>query len=378
MRRAFALLIALTACSDVRLPTEPSSLTAAPGSRVASSLADLDWGQSTTGYDMLLLGQINGSTTVPEAINEAGQVVGYYYAETSVGQRQQAFLWENGVFTPLGTLGGNSSMTTFISNSGAVVGWAFDAYEQMRPVVWERGANGYAIRELPLLSSWGGNGFARSMNAKGEIVGASTSELGIQHATRWTKHGTPVDLGVLEGSLISSADFINKSGTIVGFNVSFSPFASTPTVWDKHDNASVLAVPDIASRNIETSQAINERGDVTCSFQDANFFVTSACVVRDGQYQLLPTLGSCYTFPFGINDASDVAGASNDTQSFQHAVVWPGDGSALIDLGFATVDGRYSIAHGINNNGLVTGVSATYNVATGVWRIGGAIWRARR
>ncbi len=66
------------------------------------------------------LGTLGGTGgTVPEDINDRGQVVG---AANTTGEDQHAFLWENGVMKDLGTLGGTWSFANGINNRGQVVG----------------------------------------------------------------------------------------------------------------------------------------------------------------------------------------------------------------------------------------------------------------
>ena len=65
------------------------------------------------------LGTFNGSSTGATAINNAGQVIGYY--DGRVGQ-DRAFLWEDGVMTDLGALYDGSNQARDINETGQVVG----------------------------------------------------------------------------------------------------------------------------------------------------------------------------------------------------------------------------------------------------------------
>jgi len=69
----------------------------------------------------------NGVTqTVPldfaAGLNDRGQVAGWVWHDDAGIRRKHAAVWEDGVVTELGTLGGNESWARAISNSGWVVG----------------------------------------------------------------------------------------------------------------------------------------------------------------------------------------------------------------------------------------------------------------
>ena len=77
----------------------------------------------------------------------------------------------------------------------------------------------YTITDLGTFS---GNSYAKGLNDLGQVVGYSYLASGDYHAFRWDPNetngttGSIVDLGVLPGNALSSANGINNSGHIVG------------------------------------------------------------------------------------------------------------------------------------------------------------------
>jgi probable HAF family extracellular repeat protein len=71
----------------------------------------------------------------PAAINERGQVTGF----TNTPTGGFAFLWQNGRMTDLGTLGGSRVFPTAISNRGQVVGWSLDESGVQHAFLWQSG-----------------------------------------------------------------------------------------------------------------------------------------------------------------------------------------------------------------------------------------------
>ena len=82
--------------------------------------------QQPGGYTAIDLGTLGGIFSVAVAVNEQGQVVG---TSQTAARESHAFLWENGVMTDLGTLGGGTdSFAQAINNSGQVAGSARDSF----------------------------------------------------------------------------------------------------------------------------------------------------------------------------------------------------------------------------------------------------------
>ena len=90
------------------------------------------------------------------------------------------FVWQNGIMTPLSTLGGNNGQAAAINNRGQVAGYSETAIAdpncpvpqvlQFRPTLWTAGQ----ARALPLYPG-DTEGAAFWINNQGETVGASGS-----------------------------------------------------------------------------------------------------------------------------------------------------------------------------------------------------------
>lgn len=77
---------------------------------------------STTPTD-LGFGALSGAAGYGNGINEGGQVVGAVQIVTH-SVTSHAVLWDGGIVTDLGTLGGTSSAALAVNNPGQIVGWS--------------------------------------------------------------------------------------------------------------------------------------------------------------------------------------------------------------------------------------------------------------
>jgi probable HAF family extracellular repeat protein len=238
------------------------------------------------------------------------------------------FIWQNGVRTPLPTLGGNISQPFGINNSGQVVGMAETATPDStcgRPqvldyegVIW--GINGSIASTLPPLPGDHVSA-AVGINDKGQAVGASgpcaplSPSIGA-HALLW-QNGSPIDLGSLGGTTNNVAFGINRQGQIVGLS--------------------------------------DLKGNTT-----AHAFIWQNGVMTD-----LGTLpGDAFSLALSINGSGQVVGESCDASGNCRAFLW--QNGSMTDLNTLVAPGSPAhllVANDINNGGRIVGQA--YDEKTG-------------
>ena len=237
-----------------------------------------------------------GPNSVGYTVNVRAQVVGE--AETSVpdpyGEDFCGFgtnlvclpyIWQNGLMTPLPTLGGRSGVANWINAEGQVVGAAenttWDAAcpppqrFQFRPVTW---VNGKA-QELPLVNG-DPVGIAYSVNDNGQIAGASglcstfspyyLANIVPTHALLW-QNGAATDLGSLGGTGKFGGNIafaVNNKGQVVGNSDLAGDTANHGFIWQNGHITDMGMLPgDIGSASL----AINDNGDVVGVSIDKDF-----------------------------------------------------------------------------------------------------------
>lgn len=149
------------------------------------------------------LGSFGGANNV--VISDAGTVAG---TGTDAAGRTHAFLWD-GALHDLGTLPWAEGGVADINNRGQVVGTVFRGLEHYT-FLWQDGVF------TPLGSLPGGAWAAASrINNRGEIVGSSGTTDWV-HGVVW-RDGQTYDLGTLGGRRSSALD-INAAGIVVGYS----------------------------------------------------------------------------------------------------------------------------------------------------------------
>jgi len=184
----------------------------------------------TLGGTFGVVGTRNGGSG--GGVNNRGQVVG---TMNLAGDRtHHPFLWDRGVLTDLGTLGGTNGEAYWINDAGEIVGRAdLAGTTNHDAVLWKNGT----VTDLGLAVGWPCS-TALDINARGQvIIDTGICGVGGGPGLLWENGGPSVDLNALvePGSNITVGDvnYINDRGEIA--------VTGTLPNGDRH---AILLVPD--------------------------------------------------------------------------------------------------------------------------------------
>jgi probable HAF family extracellular repeat protein len=219
-----------------------------------------------TAYTITDLGTLGGNNSAPSWITNSGDVIGTSETgqfDTFGNAIVHAFQWQGGVMEDLETLGDIDSAGLGGNNRGVTVG--YNSYNINHALLWYQGA----ATDLGTLVGPSGQSQAQLVNNEGQAVGTSQAADGTIHAVVWS-HGAISDLGTLGGpgsSTSSIGNGINDVGQIVGDSqedtisnplLGFPPFF--PTLWDKGSATKLGGEPSYAFAGDAFS--INNKGQV--------------------------------------------------------------------------------------------------------------------
>jgi probable HAF family extracellular repeat protein len=224
------------------------------------------------------LGTLGGPDALPS--NQCGNgrnglVAGFSFIDSVVNPETGVptahdFFWHDGIMEDIPTLGGTlvgdeidfaGYPTACVNNRGQVAGESTvsDNPFIIHPYLYDRGI-------LTDLGTLGGSfGLVGWLNDAGDIVGgSSTANDESFRATLWTK-GVIHDLGTLDGDCFSQAIAINASGQVVGVSYSCPDGTIARAVlWDKGKILDLsAAVTGSPSLQLVAVDNINDQGEIT-------------------------------------------------------------------------------------------------------------------
>ncbi len=299
-------------------------------------------GQST--YTIAGLGGLSGSPFANvAALNNFGQVVG-----TS---GNHAFLWENGIMTDLGTLGGSSSVANAINDKGQVVGESTTASGEKHAFLWDNGL----MKDLGVP---GETSSAHGINSHGYIVGAISGKNVRGGAILW-KNGVRQSLGDLGPSGSgSTAIAINDNGEVVGVSSGLAASSGgvvRAVIWQ---SGGIRDIGTLGGQH-STANSINI-GHQVAGWAEIADQSTVAFLFNNGVMQDLGILPGGVGIPgsgsqaASVNDGGQVVGLSLDSNGASRAVIW--ENGQTIDLNGAIHGSSGAIltrARAINNQGQI-------------------------
>jgi probable HAF family extracellular repeat protein len=342
-------------------------------------------------YSLTVLGTLGGTfSQAGGGINNRGQVAGW--SALPGDSNIHAVVWDRGVITDLGTLGGPNSFTPedpALNSRGEVVGFSDTAMQDPNqegfcglaigfafgthvclPFIWRRGT----MTALPTLG--GTNGFASAINNRGQVVGvAETSHrdpacpppqvLSVR-AVLW-QDGQARELPPFPGDPAAGAFAINDNGQAVGTSgtcagVAFG-FAGHALLWQ---DGKPIDLGNLGFPFANIAFAINNRGQI----------VGSAGVVQNGQpyhhaflwqHGTMTDLGTLPGLPVSlanaINNSGQAVGFSQDADGNNTvAVLWQNGVMANLNTLIPPGSPMFLIeALGINDRGQIIGYGSLPN-----------------
>jgi probable HAF family extracellular repeat protein len=214
------------------------------------------------------LGNLGGGYPWAYAMNNVGQVVG---GSTTSSGEQRAFLWTDGAMRDLGTLGGNYSFAYGINDAGQVVGETLNASGSYRAFLWEEGRG---MIDLGLID--GTDSGAMAINNVGQVVGWEWREETGNRAFLW-QNGVMTFLGAPPGGEPHYPRAINDLGQVVG--VREIGYEERAIFWKKLTSQEILqgGIDEIVTL---VNLGVLNQGEATALINTLN---TAAALLSDGK-----------------------------------------------------------------------------------------------
>ena len=391
------------------------------GASTSQSLSDQVWvydpsqDYSIPGYNIVDLGTLGGTRTIPNALNNLGEAVG---VSTTAADTEHAFLWRDGVLIDINPGGGRVGWPGALNDVGLIAGgasggqmpmWRHETFTGFVSVprtefgswpvrVSESGdvvlnaeghewPDAYLVRDGNSIKLGGLHSWANDMNAHEQVVGAySVKYIGDlayeNHAFLW-EDGVLKDLASFASArcpyderqcTYSEAYDINERGQIVGW--AFNGSINRAALWDATD----LVPHDLGFGNGSgRAVAINENGQIAGDNYESGegFFRDGETVVSFG------SLGGGKTHVIAMNERGAVVGTSITASGDVHAFVWTRE-SGMRDLGTGPfgAPGVGAVVVDINDRGDVIGYAVPcptnyQGYCSAGWSVRAILWRPK-
>ncbi len=251
----------------------------------------------------------------------------------------------------LGTLGGPNSQANAINSAGQIVGFAYTNGSVSLATLWISASSpAINLGTLP----GGNNSSAFGINDSNQIIGDSTATAGL-HATAWTNGANPaVDLGTLGGTF-SVGNAINAAGQMVGLAYTAGNFNSYASFWTNTSSGAVQ-MNSLTNGLSSVANVINTSGQIAGWSYNSNGVEHAVFWSNSGALAIDLWHGQNFSSDaLGLNDSGNIVGWGYTSSSVQHAYFWNNTNNPAVDLG--TLAGIDSIANGINQSGQIVGWS---------------------
>ena len=316
------------------------------------------------------------------ALNATAQVTGFRFENFTTtlcgaSGADQAFLWDNGAYTELGTLSGAASFGYAINNSGQIAGTSQiclnGGFSSQRAMIWQNGAmTNLGNPNDPSLYSE-----AFAINSAGDVGGYEIETDGYQHAIIW-KGGThagatllpglPCNYPVCQASVLA----LNDLGQAAGWSIAGTG-GHHPVIWSSSGQATDLGSFGPAGYNSHAN-ALNDNG-AAVGYSTIDAYTVHAFLWQNGTLQDLGAIPGANPYStnlppdncssaWGVNAKGDIVGIS----AYGTQAVTEGNGGraflytngAMYDLTSLQAPGTnwklLKAAWGINDAGQIVGV----------------------